>query len=82
MSDERQSNQRLQAFQLVVKTLAGTGTLAWELAAQHGGQLWVWIIILYLFGAPFEDLVRLLTSGRILIERKGDDDEDREDKRS
>lgn len=56
-----------------LRALAGLGTLGWELGVEHGHQWWIFILVLYLLGAPFEDLVRLFTSGRVQINIRKDE---------
>lgn len=50
-----------------LRFLVGTGAFAWEVVWDKHERLWVIVMAIWLLGAPIEDLVRLLTSGRVQI---------------
>lgn len=51
-----------------LRALSGSGTLLWELIADHGHQWFVFIIAIWLLGGPLEQLITFLTAGRLNIE--------------
>jgi hypothetical protein len=55
------------------RAVLGAALAAWDAWYQHGRQWWVWIISLYLLGAPLEELVRLFTSGRVQVNVRRDE---------
>lgn len=67
---------RRQDWLTLLRAIAGIGTLAWELPVERGHQWWILIFAAWLLGAPFEELVRLLTSGRIQIDMNKTPDPD------
>ena len=58
-----------------LRFLVGTGAFAWEVVWDKHERLWVVVIAIWLLGAPIEDLIKLLTSGRIQIRIPRADDE-------
>lgn len=58
------------------RALVGTAILGWELPVEHARQWWTLVLAAWLLGAPIEELVRLLTAGRLQINVKRDKDED------
>lgn len=60
-----------------LRALLGSGTLAWELAADHLHHWPLLVLVFWLLGGPVEVFVRFLTSGRLEINVKRDpEDED------
>jgi hypothetical protein len=59
-----------------LRALLGTAVLAWELAAEHGTQWWIFVLVVWLLGGPVEELIRLLTVGRLQIDVKRDEPDD------
>ena len=60
-----------------LRFLVGTGAFAWEVVWDKHERLWVVVMAIWLLGAPIEDLIRLLTEGRVQIRvpRKEEGDE-------
>lgn len=58
-----------------LRALVGIGVLAWELTAEQGKQWWIFVLVVWLMGGPIEELIRLLTAGRLQI-NVGRDEED------
>jgi hypothetical protein len=71
MTDER----KIDPWILRLRAVGGTGLLTWEAAFDPNQRWFLYVISLWLLGAPLEEVVRLFTAGRIAITvRKNDDD--------
>ena len=56
-----------------LRALAGVGLLGWEAGVEHLQQWWAIFLVVWLLGGPAEDVVRLITDGRLQINiRRGE----------